>query len=223
MSKLCQGSKGTRLGAIIYGKRGSSSGFSTNSAPRLLRDYDDAIDFFGVLSLDGSGAYNQWELATTQDERDSVTKYTSSYYSVLNGILRKGNSATAEDQKHIKNIDKAISEFVLTDKITVFRGSGTHLINGYSTVEEINKNLKGAIVQDKGYMSTASVKGNNFSGEIMYEITVTPGKGKGAFIAPISHFDKQEIEFLLKRGSKFRVEGARSEKGKPVVSLTVVS
>lgn len=205
------------------GGRGSSSGITAASPPREFNNYHDAYDFFGVS--EASGMFPDWKTGITTDQLDSVVEYTGSYYKHLNDVLRSGKpskfkATRAKDDAHIQNIDNAISAFTLTENLRVFRGAGTKLINGYSTVAEINANLKGATVQDNGYMSTSAVKGSNFSGQIVYEINVPKGKGRGAFIAPVSKFH-HENEFLLARGTKFKVEGARMDGTQVVVSLTV--
>lgn len=183
--------------------------------------YQDAYNFFGVGGSDG--AYPVWERAITNGERESTVLYTGSAYTSINGILRGVGieKASAQMRGTIENIDKAIEKFELKKNLTVYRGSSAQLIGGYTTAEEINANLKGAIVRDKGFMSTSAVHKSAFSGAVKYEIRVPKGKGRGAFVAPISHF-KHENEFLLKRGSYFRVMGAKVVNGETIVSLKVI-
>lgn len=183
--------------------------------------YTDAYNFFGVGGSDG--AYPVWEKAITSGERDATVYYTGSAYTSINKLLRNDgyDSSSGQMRNTIDNIDKAISKFDLKKNLTVYRGSGAQLVGGYTTAAEINANMKGAIVRDKGFMSTSAVHGSQFSGKLKYEIKVPKGKGRGAFVAPISHF-KHENEFLLKRGTQFKVMGAKVVNGQTVVMLKVI-
>lgn len=167
----------------------------------------------------------QWIKGLTEDERFVLNSYSFGGYWV-NDELRKGENDPNDET--IKLMDKAISKFELNKDIKVYRNSSADLVNGYTTAEEINKNLKGKTVKDLGYMSTSTDKsvssatdesGAGLYGDISYEIKVSKGKGKGAFISGISGAPG-ESEFLLKRGTKFKVLGARTEKGKTIVSLS---
>lgn len=199
------------------GRGGSFASYSSRS---------DAYNFFGVGS--DKGTYENWYSSIDREEESQLNKYTGSWYWELNDSLRNSNfydnlspiTQMAVDDS-VAAMDTAIAKFDLKKNLTVYRGSSSHLVMGYGTAEEINANLKGAIVMDKAYMSTSADKKSHFDGEIQYEIQVPKGKGRGAFVAPISEF-KSEDEFLLKRGTKFKVLGAKNRNGQVVVKLRVV-
>ena len=198
------------------GSRGS--GFSEYGTPRAVNS------FFGVGS---GGVYDVWENEITTGEKENVYDYTGSAYEWMNESLRKDEVGYLSDSERMKleNVAAAISKFELKRGITVYRNSTEHLIGGYTTPEQINQNLKGAIVQDKGYMSTTPLKSktNGFFGEIRYEIKVPKGKGRGAWVNPISHYKNNEWEFLIQRGTRFRVTGAHYDNaGNTVVQLRVL-
>jgi len=56
-------------------------------------------------------------------------------------------------------------------------------------------------------MSTSASSGAQFSGSYKFIITVPAGVGRGAYIAPLSHY-QSENEFLLQRGSSFKITKA---------------
>lgn len=200
------------------GGTGQGSNFETQS---------DAYDFFGVYE-EADSMYSDWLNSLNKQEKDAVYKYTTNFFEDLNTAHRQGmdmvDSLYHETiRSNTKALDSAIEKFVLDKAIQVIRGSSNDLIGGYTTAEEINENLKGAIVRDKGYMSTSAVKGSEFDGKVRYEITVPKGKGYGAFIDPLSVYAGIEHEFLLKRNSHFKVLGASNENGQLTVKLKVVN
>ena len=200
------------------GGRGTSSGVR-------FTHYQDAYSFFGVNDQFSPDAmFPNWQGFINSAERQAVIDYTGSAYSSINNQLRQNGYDTAPTglKEKIDRIDAAIAKFTLDKTLTVIRGSSAHLVGGYTTAAEINANLKGAIVRDKGFMSTSAVTGSEFPGQIKYEITVPKGKGRGAFVAPISQYHT-ENEFLLKRGSLFKVLGAHTDThGQITVRLRVV-
>ena len=186
----------------------------------------DSYKFFGVGNAGSS--YEMWHRSIDEDEEYEVTRYTGNWYGMVNSVLRSRDfyddlepDEQMEVDDSIAALDSAISKFDLKKNLTVFRGSSSTLVGGYDTAEEINSNLKGAIVQDRAYMSTTANKRDMLVDDITYEIKVPKGKGRGAFVAPISKA-KSEDEFLLKRGTKFKVLGATKRDWQVVVKLLVV-
>jgi hypothetical protein len=106
--------------------------------------------------------------------------------------------------------------------VTVYRGSSADLLGGYHTVSEIQQ-LVGATVIDKGYTSASISKSKTFGGSIGYKIVVPPGKGRGAYVGNISS-EKSEVEYLLKRGTHYKITGVTYSKklDKPVVTMVVL-
>ena len=137
-----------------------------------------------------------------------VTIYTGDRYIEINGRLRDGNMNGVENE--VQQLDSAISKFELKNDIEVHRGiSSTALSQWFGTddVDEINSKFKGGTIQDKGFVSTSTSPDKAFFEKVKLRITVKKGKGKGAYIAPISNY-KRESEFLLKRNSTFKIKGA---------------
>ena len=179
-------------------------------------------EFFGQELTDW-----ERELNNNTEQFNSLYNYTGTFYKAANSYLRKtkksdyiGYSPT-DLKTRIKAIDTALSKFDLKNNIMVYRGSTNHLIGGAKTVEDVKK-IVGSVVRDKGFMSTSTRKSSAFSDDVHYEIKVPKGKGRGAYVGTVSHFG-HEKEFLLNRGTQFKVLGAREGKfGKLIVQLEVV-
>ncbi len=121
----------------------------------------------------------------------------------------------------IRAMDSAIEKSELDKPIVVNRKSDASLLGGLTDPEEIMERFGGRVIQDPGFLSTsATKKGAQIKGDIIYRISVPAGKGRGAFIDPMSQFN--ESEFLLKRGTKLVVMNAYKGPGdKTVVELQV--
>lgn len=183
---------------------------------------DREAEFFGQELTDW-----ERELNNNPEQFNSLYNYTGSFYKAANSYLRKtkksdyaGYSPT-DLKARIKEIDTALSKFDLKNNIMVYRGSTNHLIGGAKTVDDVKK-IVGSVVRDKGFMSTSTRKSSAFSDDVHYEIKVPKGKDRGAYVGGVSHFG-HEKEFLLNRGTQFKVLGAREGKyGKLIVQLEVV-
>lgn len=186
---------------------------------------EDARSFFGVERA--NGMYQQWVRSITPQERDALEAYTGdNIYDKINAALRDDEeefeSIDPRLLRQIESIDRAIAKFDLKKSVTVYRWSTNDLVGGLNTAEAINKKLKGRYVQDEGFVSTTAVSGQEFNGNIKYKIMVPRGKGRGAFIAPLSQYEG-ESEFVINRGTYFKVNGATTNKrGEITVELLVV-
>lgn len=187
---------------------GGGGSFKLIENARKFGTADKADAFFGD---------NLKEL--TGKEKDALSWYTGSAYASFNEALRKGEPI---HPNRLKSMDDAMAKSVLTEPITLSRGSSADLLGFKSTpsVAEL-KNLIGGEFVDKAFVSTSAKSGGGFSGDIGYRITVPPGKGRGQYIKSISHF-KSETEFLLNRNTKFRVTSVSGTDSYPIVHLQVV-
>lgn len=112
-------------------------------------------------------------------------------------------------ENRIKEIDKAISSFELTDNITVYRNVDAGFILDYfDALYEDTQALVGKELEEKGYTSTALIKSGVLTDETKdckIEMTIPAGKGRGAYINELSNYKDTEYEFLIARDSKFRI------------------
>lgn len=129
-----------------------------------------------------------WHSSLSAGELQAVKYYTGNGYSTLNSQLRFGSSPSQTALR----LDAALAKGQAPVDMVVHRGT-TH----YSLTT-----LKpGDVFQDKGYVSTST--GSGFGGDVRMQIHVPKGS-TGAFVDPISTH-QGEKEFLLPRGSRFRV------------------
>ena len=195
-----------------------------------LSDQDDAYQFFGV---DKGGSYDQWRSGLSWDEQDAINRYTadsdptnerykSGNFQEINSALRSGKGLDEMPKdlaEQIRSMDSAIEKSELNEPIIVNRKSSADLLYGLTDPDEIMELFGGKVLQDPAFLSTSAAnKGSLIDGEIIYRIAVPAGKGRGAFLDPMSEY-QGENEFLLKRDTKLVVMNAYKEGDKTVVEL----
>lgn len=157
-------------------------------------------------------------------ECDSIRAYTGSYYKELNNYLRHGKSSSEERAEWITNtfapeIDRAIENGPRVPKdLIVFRGLNKEIVNNLEI---------GVVFEDKGFVSTTikkdalskdgTILGTQKKEPAILEIRV-PKNSKGLYIEHLSRV-KSENEFLLPRGSKFKV--VETLKNQPIPKIIV--
>lgn len=125
----------------------------------------------------------------------------------------------AEAMKSFANdLDSAINKFELKDNIVVYRGIDDDALRGLDF-----NNIIGSVYKDDGYMSTSPIH-VDFIGrkDAILEIRVPAGKGKGAYVNSLSGFKDEEYEFLLKRGTRCKIEAVDASGEKPVIKMEVI-
>lgn len=191
--------------------------------PKVYREFKDAKeanDYFGKKKTDKSKPFGAWYSSTRKNYREAVIKYTSDYYEPMNGWLRglmADEKFSIEELETLKQVildcEKALAKSELPDNILVHRQAGYGMLDLY-------KKAPNGIFHDEGFTSTTPVKGS-FSGSIDIEIKVPAGKGAGMWVDPISEY-KGENEFLLNRGTKFKVVEIDESGKRPLVKLEVI-
>ena len=142
-------------------------------------------------------------------ERNGIYDYTGSWYSPMNTALREGTQPSADVASRIENATRVLDRFKAAESFWAYRGTsleGTSKLLG-GTVSQMSdasylKSLIGKEVSDKGFMSTAVHSDGAWSG-VKYQIYVPKG-AHGMYVDPISA-NQGEIEFLLQRGTTFKV------------------
>lgn len=186
---------------------------AAKTATKVASKVDDAFDaakwYDSVRKNDLSMMENwtdDWLKAINTTERAAVRTYTGSAYEDMNDYLR-GLKSTTYHKDEIKACKAALSKASLPEETIVRRGSGYNMLNdiglGNITAQEKSKAI-GAIVTDKGFVSTSPDSSGGFSGSIEYVIKVPKGS-QAMYVAPISKFG-HERELLINCGGKFAVE-----------------
>ena len=189
---------------------GGGGGFKLIEGAKEMTSAAEADAFFGN-NLDD----------LTDKEKNALTWYTTNAFWAFNESLRNDKP---NHPNRMKSMDEAMAKSVLTEPITVWRGSTADLL-GFKTTPSMAelKSLVGGEFMDKAFVSSSAVKGQgSFTHKpIQYKITVPSGKGRGQWIKHISDISP-ENEFLLNRNSKFRVTKVEESGGKPLVHLQVI-
>ena len=164
---------------------------------RTFATGDEAREYFG----NSNPGY--WDKAPGYDD---IQEYTRNGYSRVNDMLRTGqdNYGYPDTDIMIDNIERGIDGYDLKDDIKVYRKSNA----------DVYKNLKvGDTFTDNGFTSASVTPeiGGDF-GKANIEIDVGKGKGVGAFIGDLSSGYGDEGEFLLQRGTKYKVVGKDGDK-----------
>ena len=155
-------------------------------------------------------SFGKWASSITENMKTAVNMYTHGLDRLANGLLRRTDKSYPPDITRKLNttidvLEKALDQFELKDDIIVHRKASASMLADF--VKSPN-----GVWQDDGFTSTSTVKGS-FSGKIeggVLDITikVPKGKGRGAWVSPMSHFPN-ENEFLLNRGTLFKIESIK--------------
>lgn len=212
------------VGLQFFGGRGSSgnaAGSGGRAAPvkytTMTKDAEADTLF--------KDSYTVWRGKTTEEERDTIRDYTGEDYTYINRALR-GNSVLAsmmsDKEKAVRfeqasKISSGISKYGLNENIIVYRGVSLDALGIHgvfdSKISEGMKNLVGTVYKDEGFMSTSAVKSSSFASKgVVMSIKVPKGKGRGAWVKPLSNFSG-ENEFLLQRSSSLKITKAERDAG----------
>lgn len=185
------------------------------STEMTYEEYKTVKESENALGYGNGGETDKWMAGLSEAEKEAVRKYTGSSYSDMNSALREDDydNLSGYLKKRINNLEAALDKFNL-EKPTVFvRGSGTELLNGASTVAEINA-MKGQLVVDKGFTSSSATAKGSFDWKpVIYHINTPSGKGIGGYVRGISGYGSFENEFLFNKGSAYVIKRGYEENG----------
>ena len=162
----------------------------------------------------------KWAKDLAIEQKDAISRYTGDY-STVNDWLRKTEDAQYIDGKRaeerIAQMDKAIKSFDLTEDIKVYRGIDRSALGNI-------EDLVGKEYIDQAYMSSSIFADNSVleRGDCVMELLIPKGKGRGAYINELSAFKDKEYEFLVARGSRFRVVSIGETNGKPLLRMEMI-
>lgn len=168
---------------------------------KKFKNFEDFEEFIGMDNL------FDFEDSVSTDEAKSIAFYSHAGDKQINSILR---SRIADDdiKSYVQDLDNIISRFEVPEDVSLYRGSNLDFLYREFDINNL-ENLLGKSYIDKGYTSTSIILDNAFlNKDAVFEIKLPGGKGRGAFISSFSrHFD--ELEFLLKRYTKFKIVDIR--------------
>lgn len=164
--------------------------------------------------------------------RNSIDFYTKGFDAEINGLLR-GKEITDENTKNIveRSIDRlndAMDNFNIPEEITVFRNIDIIALKDIGIDEKNINDLVGKTYTEKGFSSSSldrSIaesfykmrKKETNREQVIFEINIPKGKSKGLPLWNRSNF-KEEQEFLIRSGAKFKIMSAeKDENGRIVI------
>lgn len=174
-------------------------------------------------------AAKSW-IASTEDEKDRVYEYTDYYCNVnepLQGRKYLSHQTKADFEHRVKNITSYISKNILPKDMWFMRGDdglgviASRIRFAGGKMPNDLQDLVGMTMQEGGFMSTSSRKGQGFSDKSVIINVYAPKGTQAAYIEPISEYGdgagrewdgKQrfstfsiEHETLFQRGTLMRI------------------
>ena len=178
----------------------------SNAQP--LPDYQK---LFNTQYVDTNALTQIMQTGTTIDQRDAIREWTGSAYRTINAYYRTG---AAVDEGY-KRTGQILHDYLNTceyPQMYVRRGADYEYINKLYGSDKWKKDpglLLNNRLTDKGFLATTPDKGGGFSGQVMLYYK-TPTKGKGAYIASLSHYS-HEKETLFINGTSAIIKEIRTE------------
>ena len=178
----------------------------SNAQP--LPDYQK---LFNTQYVDTNALTQIMQNGTTIDQRDAIREWTGSAYRTINAYYRTG---AAVDEGY-KRTGQILHDYLNTceyPQMYVRRGADYEYINKLYGSDKWKKDpglLLNNRLTDKGFLATTPDKGGGFSGQVMLYYK-TPTKGKGAYIASLSHYS-HEKETLFINGTSAIIKEIRTE------------
>lgn len=162
----------------------------------------------------------QWQFSLSATQKKYIHHYTADMYGDINNYLRGREYEKSYNVKEaVENLDKAIEDFPLSEDIRVFRAINPDAFKGKDL-----KKLIGERYTDKGYMSSSPyLYSTGVNKDLVFDIVVPKGKGRGAWVNGLSGFKGKEYEFLLKRGGNFVITDYYEKDGKKFLKMEMIA
>ena len=155
----------------------------------------------------GKSEYGDWQRTLGSDE-DKMKGYMAGEYKWINKELRTGVGIDADSLEWQETIDRQLARNPLKTDIVSYRGMSLEAFG------DDPSNMIGAIIEDNGYTSTSlsRTEADRFAffvrdretkqTPLIAKINIPKGTN-GAYLEGV--LDMKEQEFLLSRGSQFRI------------------
>lgn len=149
--------------------------------------------------------YKGWASDLTPEQLKALKVYGGNAHHPINNSLRRGNLPHDEYVKTIKDLDDAIEAAPPTSTpVVAYRGVGVGVANQMTPGKEFT---------DHGYSSTSINKhiAHGFAEDALIEVSIPKGARLAAMDAISDDPEDTENEFLLPRGTRYRVTGKRRD------------
>lgn len=167
----------------------------------------------GQFGESGGTSQSGGSAPLTEHEKTSLQHYTLAGSYPINDFLRNGTTVekgkyagatqlrSSEDvNKAVDGMDAAFAKASLDKETTVYRGVNDA---AWSVITQQAKD--GSIIQDNGFVSTASNKKDVTASSLTHWMTIKVPKGYSAIPLDGVVGNRTKGEILLNRGTKFRV------------------
>lgn len=174
----------------------------------------------GAENAEHEKSVKAFEAKLQPEEKAACTNY-SVFAEAVNGALRAGQPPTSPIEKHALSVlDSAIRKSAAPTDMVVFRGI-------HSAQDPLTHLKPGVVIQDKGYVSTTSSR--DIASEFAHQehtgkldpsstrVIVRIKVPRGHAAAPIPSTYKFEHEYVLPRGTKFKINSVAKEGADTVV------
>ena len=183
----------------------------TTKAATKVDDVFDATKWYDTLKKNDLDEFNNltkdWLKVISASEKSAVETYTGSAYWDMNSYLRGQKSSTSY-KTAIKNCQAALSKAKLPRETIVRRGADYNMLDELKIgpITPQNKsNVIGAILEDKGFMSTSPAPQGGFTYRDIEYVIKLPEGSQAMYVDSISKH-KGEQELLINCGGKYMVE-----------------
>lgn len=177
----------------------------------------------GLLARRNS-LHTQWEKSLTESQHASISSYCADGYADINNYLRKyGDWKNINAEKVLvqtKDLDEAISSYMLKENIQVYRAIQSEAFKEYWGDMQA---LVGTEYSDPAFMSTSPFRGSSaVNKDCIMVMDIPAGKGRGAYINNLSGFKDEEYEFLLARDSKFTIQSVEELENEVIIKMEMI-
>lgn len=205
---------------IYVGAPKTAAATAAKTASNIVSAADDVFDaakWYDSLRKNDLYEFNNltksWLKTITASQKSGVVTYTGNAYNDMNCYLRGLRGSTRYGEQ-IKNCQEALAKASLPRETIVRRGADYNMLNGLGIGQATPQNVGnfiGAVVEDKGFMSTSPVPGGGFTFMDIEYIIKLPQGSQAMYVDSISkHMGEQEL--LINCGGKFRIEGVEFDK-----------
>ncbi|MCD7836121.1 MAG: hypothetical protein LUG83_05675 [Lachnospiraceae bacterium] len=192
---------------------------------------EEKMNAYKSFDMGNQNGYDKWmeayysvnEPKLTDTDKKALGVYSDGSYDAINGVLRyeKGSDqynkicrqygilSLDDYEKDVNNIAKAIDKFDLSEDVITHRyvPNVDYITGATSSADDIIKSI-GRGYTDKGFFSTCLFEGQtrHMGGKNPIHIeTLIPKSASGAYIDRYSEKKGLEFEFLLNRGTHFKI------------------
>lgn len=183
-------------------------------------------DFKEIVGYDNQTNWNRdhfekWVKSMDSEEIGGIRTYTGGDYRPINAYLRGVNDTVPNYLKpEIDNAIRALKKAKIPENVEVYRGGSARILKSAKEISDSVyydlldgkglEKLQGAVISDKGFMSTSLSKRTAYDGMFKGDLEIVLRVKKGVNAGYVDHISScsGEMELLFPPGSKLRIISA---------------